>query len=48
MWEKILKNAFLSMGDSFFDSRPEELSLQDWIEFSAQIMKSKKELQTLS
>ena len=47
-WEIIMKSAFLSMGDRFFDSRPEELSLQDWIEFSAQIMKSKKELQTLS
>ena len=47
-WEIIMKSAFLSMGDRFFDSRPEELSLQDWIEFSAQITKSKKELQTLS
>ena len=39
-----MKNAFSSMGEGFIDSRPEELSLQDWVEFSAQIEKSKNDL----
>ena len=43
-WEKTMKNAFLSMSEGFIDSRPEELSLQDWVEFSAQIEKSKNDL----
>ena len=32
------------MEEGFIDSRPEELSLQDWVEFSAQIDKSKNDL----
>ena len=43
-WGKMMKNAFSSMGEGFIDSRPEELSLQDWVEFSAQIEKSKNDL----
>ena len=43
-WEKTMKNAFSSMSEGFIDSRPEELSLQDWVEFSAQIDKSKNDL----
>ena len=43
-WEKTMKNAFSSMSEGFIDSRPEELSLQDWVEFSAQIEKSKNDL----
>ena len=43
-WEKMIKNAFSSMEEGFIDSRPEELSLQDWVEFSAQIDKSKNDL----
>ena len=41
----MIKNAFSSMEEGFIDSRPEEL-LQDWVEFSAQIDKSKNDLNT--
>tara|TARA_Y100001968_G_scaffold101350_1_gene91260 strand:- start:632 stop:1564 length:933 start_codon:yes stop_codon:yes gene_type:complete len=43
-WGNILNKSVLSMGEGFFDSRPEQLTLDDWIEFSAQIMKFQKEL----
>ena len=36
-WEKTLNNAFLAMNEDFSSYRPEELSLQEWITFSAQI-----------
>ena len=36
-WEKTLNNAFLAMNEDFSSHRPEELSLQEWITFSAQI-----------
>tara|TARA_B100001113_G_scaffold347914_2_gene340997 strand:+ start:366 stop:1307 length:942 start_codon:yes stop_codon:yes gene_type:complete len=47
-WEKILEKAFISMGESFSNQRPEELSLQDWIEFSAHITHFQKTFQTLT
>ncbi len=45
-WEKIINKAFLSMREFFSDCRPEELSLMDWIEFSAQIDHFKNFYQT--
>ncbi len=36
-WEKAIKNAFLAMNEDFSSFRPEQLSLQEWITFSAQI-----------
>ncbi len=36
-WEKSLNNAFLAMDDDFSNYRPEQLSLEEWIVFAAQI-----------
>ncbi len=44
MWENIVNKAFLMMGDDFSNYRPEQLSLENWIEFSAQIEHYRKEL----
>ena len=40
----IVNKAFLMMGDDFSNYRPEQLSLENWIEFSAQIEHYRKEL----
>jgi 16S rRNA (adenine1518-N6/adenine1519-N6)-dimethyltransferase len=47
-WEKIVNKAFLMMDENFSNRRPDELSLQEWIEFSAKISYFQKEFQTLS
>lgn len=47
-WEIIVNKAFLMMGDNFSNRRPEELSLEEWIVFSANISHFQKEFQTLS
>ena len=44
MWENIVNKAFLMMGADFSNYRPEQLSLENWIEFSAQIEYYRKEL----
>ena len=44
IWENIVNKAFLMMGDDFSNYRPEQLSLENWIEFSAQIEHYRKEL----
>lgn len=43
-WEKIVNKAFLLMDEGFSNNRPEQISLEEWIEFSAQIEYFQKEL----
>ena len=43
-WEKNLNKAFLMMDEDFSNRRPEQITLEEWIVFSAQIEYFQKEL----